>query len=201
MPAAKWVCRTRVRSSLRGGVMRFDRLDTCSEHGPSRRPTRPWARPTRARVAASARRWRTRCTRGPRPCRALEPGAHAGPRRARAARQPTACLPRRRSRPRRAVEVHGAPPPTLNFDGTDPYEVRGTLFEARAPAPHPPDHVITHAAAVRSVEHSFCHAARRPDGRSASGAGGFAPSIPAPDGSPASARALPAPICEPRAKS
>ena len=97
------------------------------------------------------------------------------------------------------MEVHGAPLPTLNFGGADPYEVRGALFEARAPAPHPPDHLLTQPAAARSVEHSFHRAARRPDGRSASGAGDSAPSNPAFNDSPASARALPAPICEPRA--
>ena len=97
------------------------------------------------------------------------------------------------------MEVHGAPPPTLNFGGADPHEVRGTPFETRAPAPHPPDHLLIQPAAARSVEHSFHRAARRPDGRSASGAGDSAPSNPASDDSPASARALPAPICEPRA--
>ena len=51
------------------------------------------------------------------------------------------------------VEVHDAPPPTLNFDGADPYEVRGTPFEARAPAPHPPDHLLTHAVVVLLVSH------------------------------------------------
>ena len=95
------------------------------------------------------------------------------------------------------MEVHGAPPPTLNFGGADPYEVRGALFEARAPAPHPPDHLLTQPAAARIVKHSFHRAARRPDGRSASGAGESAPSNPAPDDSSASARALPTPICEP----
>ena len=98
------------------------------------------------------------------------------------------------------VEVHDALLPTLNFDGADPYEVRGTPFEARAPAPHPPDHLLTHAAAVRSMEHSFRRAARRPDDESASGAGESAPSAPPPDGSSVSARALPATICEPRTK-
>ena len=97
------------------------------------------------------------------------------------------------------MEVHGAPLPTLNFGGADPYEVHGALFEARAPAPHPLDHLLTQPAAARSVEHSFHRAARRPDGRSASGAGDSAPSNPAFNDSPASARALPAPICEPRA--